>query len=61
LFGRKERRQVICINYLFLKVTAAFRRQRSRKTEIERALIKGSKLVVGIHVVKGILTCTPKA
>jgi hypothetical protein len=29
-----------------------FRRQRSRKTEVERAISKGSELVVGIHVLK---------
>jgi hypothetical protein len=52
MFWRKNRPEVISINYFFLKAGPPFRRQRSRKTEIERALIKGCKLVVGIHVVK---------
>ena len=50
VFGRKERHQVIYIDYLFLKAGSAPRRQRTRKTEVEHALIEASKLVVGIHV-----------
>jgi hypothetical protein len=44
--------EVVNINYLFLKVASTFQWQRTRQTEVEQALIKSSKLVVGIHVVK---------
>ena len=43
---------MINIDDLFIKGASAFRRQRSRKTEIERGFIKGSKLLVGTQEVK---------
>lgn len=43
---------MIDIDYLLLQVGLAFRRQRTRKTEVEYALIEPSKLVVRIHVVQ---------